>query len=301
MFISGIASNGAYICGRHDLVELCAERLNVPGQGKEVGPSGNANKMFLLGLYLAPMVVLSALKTAILLSYAMEKIGYEVNFESFCKFLENYINKKDNMTDEEKRAELKILLPLSELFDINLRAELEKYITYIDKKKPVEEHDKIFKMFCIYNLLPNNNVELYNKIKQICEENHIDYNETQKQALMYVEEIKLTAEKLGYETDLDSTNRLMEYYLDHKKEMTDQEKITYLKVLFHLCEVYEIDLRQEIINNNKNQKEELTLESLKKLLNNPLDNEEMLIDLLRQRLNFNSFNVYSLYCIMDCI
>ena len=76
---AGIATNGAYICGRHDLVELCAERLNVPGQGKEVGPSGNANRMFLLGLYMAPQVVLNSLKTAILLSYVMEHIGFEVS------------------------------------------------------------------------------------------------------------------------------------------------------------------------------------------------------------------------------
>lgn len=76
---AGIATNGAYICGRHDLVELCAERLNVPGQGKEVGPSGSANRMFLLGLYMAPQVVLNSLKTAILLSYTMEAIGFEVS------------------------------------------------------------------------------------------------------------------------------------------------------------------------------------------------------------------------------
>ena len=76
---AGIATNGAYICGKHDLVELCAERLNVPGQGKEVGPSGNANRMFLLGLYMAPQVVLSSIKTAILLSYVMEKLGYDVS------------------------------------------------------------------------------------------------------------------------------------------------------------------------------------------------------------------------------
>ncbi len=76
---AGIATNGAYICGKKDLVELCGERLNVPGQGKEVGPSGNANKMFLLGLYMAPQVVLSALKTAILLSYVMEDNGYIVS------------------------------------------------------------------------------------------------------------------------------------------------------------------------------------------------------------------------------
>ena len=76
---AGIATNGAYICGKAKLIELCAERLNVPGQGLEVGPSGNANKMFLQGLYLAPTVVLSALKTAILLSKVMEKLGYVVS------------------------------------------------------------------------------------------------------------------------------------------------------------------------------------------------------------------------------
>jgi len=76
---AGIATNGAYICGKKDLINLCAERLNVPGQGKEVGPSGNANRMFLLGLYLAPQVVLNSIKTAILLSYTMEHIGYKVS------------------------------------------------------------------------------------------------------------------------------------------------------------------------------------------------------------------------------
>jgi len=75
----GIATNGAYICGKNKLVELCSERLNVPGQGKEVGPSGNNNRMFLLGLYMAPSVVASAIKTAILMSYVMEKMGYMVS------------------------------------------------------------------------------------------------------------------------------------------------------------------------------------------------------------------------------
>ena len=74
----GIATNGAYICGKSKLVELCAERLNVPGQGKEVGPSLGNNKMLLQGLYMAPSVVASSIKTAILMSYVMEKLGYEV-------------------------------------------------------------------------------------------------------------------------------------------------------------------------------------------------------------------------------
>ena len=76
---AGIATNGGYIVGRKDLVELCGERLTLPGEGIEVGPSENANRKFLLGLFLSPTVVSSSLKTAILTSYALEKLGYKVS------------------------------------------------------------------------------------------------------------------------------------------------------------------------------------------------------------------------------
>lgn len=75
----GIASNGAYIVGDKRLVKLCAERLNVPGQGKEVGPSLEQNRNFLKGLYLAPSVVMNSLKVSTLLSYIMSCYGYEVD------------------------------------------------------------------------------------------------------------------------------------------------------------------------------------------------------------------------------
>ena len=75
----GIASNGAYIVGDKRLVKLCAERLNVPGQGKEVGPSMEQNRNFLKGLYLAPSVVMNSLKVSTLLSYIMSCYGYEVD------------------------------------------------------------------------------------------------------------------------------------------------------------------------------------------------------------------------------
>ena len=74
---AGICLNGAYIVGRSYLVELAAERLNVPSQGKEVGPL-NQNRSILQGLYFAPSVVASAVKTAALTSLALEKLGYEV-------------------------------------------------------------------------------------------------------------------------------------------------------------------------------------------------------------------------------
>lgn len=74
----GIAPNGAYIVGRKELVELAAERLTVPGEGKEVGPTLGINKQILQGLFLAPNVVASSLKTAILTSKVLEKLGYDV-------------------------------------------------------------------------------------------------------------------------------------------------------------------------------------------------------------------------------
>ncbi len=74
----GIAPNGAYIAGRSDLVELCAERLTLPGEGREVGPTLGINKSILQGLFMAPSVVASALKTAILTSKVMDKLGYNV-------------------------------------------------------------------------------------------------------------------------------------------------------------------------------------------------------------------------------
>lgn len=73
-----IAPNGAYIAGRSDLVNLAGERLTCPGEGREVGPTLGINKSILQGLYLAPKVVASSLKTAILTSIALEEMGYNV-------------------------------------------------------------------------------------------------------------------------------------------------------------------------------------------------------------------------------
>ena len=75
----GIAPNGGYICGKKKLIHLCSERLNVAGEAKLVGPSLNMNKLFLQGLYMAPSVVSSAVKTAILTSKVMEELGFEVS------------------------------------------------------------------------------------------------------------------------------------------------------------------------------------------------------------------------------
>ena len=75
---AGIATSGAYIVGKKDLIELCAERLTSPGIGKEIGPSLNQNPLLLKGLFFAPSVVASSVKTAIFASRILEKLGYNV-------------------------------------------------------------------------------------------------------------------------------------------------------------------------------------------------------------------------------
>ena len=74
----GIAPVGGYIAGRSDLVKLCAERLLIPGEGKEVGASLDINRYFLQGIYMAPSVVNASVKTAILTSRLLEKLGFDV-------------------------------------------------------------------------------------------------------------------------------------------------------------------------------------------------------------------------------
>ena len=75
----GIAPNGGYIVGKKDLIKLCSERLNVAGEAKEVGPSLGANKLFYQGLYFAPSVVASSLKTTLIAAYILENMGYTVS------------------------------------------------------------------------------------------------------------------------------------------------------------------------------------------------------------------------------
>ena len=74
----GIAPNGAYIAGKKILVDLAGERLTLPGEGREVGPTLGINKQILEGLFFSPSVVASALKTAVLASKVLEELGYKV-------------------------------------------------------------------------------------------------------------------------------------------------------------------------------------------------------------------------------
>ena len=74
---AGIATSGAYVVGRKDLINLVADRLT--GLGKEIGPSLNQNTNYIKGLYFAPSVVASSVKTAVFASKILETLGYNTS------------------------------------------------------------------------------------------------------------------------------------------------------------------------------------------------------------------------------
>lgn len=74
----GLAPIGGYICGKTELVSRCAYRLSAPGLGQEVGANLGVMPAFYQGLFLAPTVVLGALKGAIFAANLYEKLGFSV-------------------------------------------------------------------------------------------------------------------------------------------------------------------------------------------------------------------------------
>lgn len=80
----GIAPTGGYIVGKEDLVYNAACRLTVPGLAGEMGATlGDTAREFYQGLFLAPHVVMQAVKTAIYAATVFSAMGYEVKPAAF--------------------------------------------------------------------------------------------------------------------------------------------------------------------------------------------------------------------------
>lgn len=73
----GIAPTGGYVVGRADLVEDTAYQLTAPGLGDHIGSYAGGYRLFFQGLFLAPHVVLQALKGAVYTAAVAQLLGYE--------------------------------------------------------------------------------------------------------------------------------------------------------------------------------------------------------------------------------
>lgn len=73
----GLAPNGGYVAGRHELIERIAQKLTVPGIGREAGSFAGDYRAYYQGLFMAPHCVDQCLKAVALFSALFEKLGYD--------------------------------------------------------------------------------------------------------------------------------------------------------------------------------------------------------------------------------
>ena len=114
----GLAPTGGYIVGREDLVTKAAYRLTAPGLGGEMGATlGDTAREFYQGLFLAPHVVLQAVKTAVFAASVFKQLGYEVK-----------------PLPEEKRSDI------IQAITLNSRERLCNFCVAIQANSPVDAH-----------------------------------------------------------------------------------------------------------------------------------------------------------------
>ncbi len=77
----GLALSGGYLAGQEELIVRTAERIFAPGLGKELGATEGQLRSLYQGLFLAPLVVIEALKGSVFAAHFFEALGFPVKPE----------------------------------------------------------------------------------------------------------------------------------------------------------------------------------------------------------------------------
>ncbi len=130
---AGMAKTGGYVVGKKDLINDVAERFSAPGIGKDMGANMNQNLSFYKGLFFAPSVVASSLKTMTYASYMLSELGFNV----------------DPMFDE-KRTDIIQTIELNDpdklvafCGGIQKGCPIESYVTPVPAPMPGYPHDEV--------------------------------------------------------------------------------------------------------------------------------------------------------------
>ena len=130
---AGEAKTGGYIVGKKELVYDVAERFSAPCVAKDIGANLNQLMSFFKGIYHAPSVVCSSLKTMAFSSFMLEKLGYKVS----PKF-------DEPRTDIVQTINLNSAEELIEFCrGIQLGVALENYVTLMPSEMPGYPHKEI--------------------------------------------------------------------------------------------------------------------------------------------------------------
>ena len=74
----GYASNGGYIVGKEEYINLIAGRFTSPSLGTEIGSFEGGYRLLYQGLFMAPHIVLQAKKGSLLIGKVMQALGYKI-------------------------------------------------------------------------------------------------------------------------------------------------------------------------------------------------------------------------------
>lgn len=114
---AGIATSGGYIVGRKDLIFSISERLTAPCIGKDLGANFNQLLSYYKGIFMAPSIVKSVLKTMTYASRMLEKYGFKVS-----------------PSYKEKRADI------IQTIELGTEEKLIKFCQGIQKAAPIEAY-----------------------------------------------------------------------------------------------------------------------------------------------------------------
>lgn len=131
---AGIATSGGYVVGKKDLIYKVAERLTAPCIGKDLGANFNQLLSYYKGIFMAPSVVKSVLKTMTFASRMLEKLGFEGVSPKF----------DEKRTDIIQTIELKSADKLVKFCQgVQRGSPIESYVTPVPDDMPGYEHKEV--------------------------------------------------------------------------------------------------------------------------------------------------------------
>ena len=131
---AGIATSGGYIVGKQKYIHSIAERLTAPCIGKDLGANFNQLLSYYKGIFMAPSVVKSVLKSMTFASRMLEKFGFD-------GISPRYDEKR---TDIIQTIELKSDEKLVKFCQgVQKGSPIESYVTPIPDDMPGYEHKEI--------------------------------------------------------------------------------------------------------------------------------------------------------------
>lgn len=130
----GIATSGGYVVGKKNLINMIAERLTAPCVGKDMGANFNQLLSYYKGLFLAPSVVCSTLKTMAFASLMLEKFGFKNISPKFDEERTDIIQTIDLYTEEN-------LVKFCQ--GVQMGSPIESYVVPVPDEMPGYPHKEV--------------------------------------------------------------------------------------------------------------------------------------------------------------